>query len=85
MTYITAIHIPVAGLALLPILIGLPPMLYPMHLVLLELVIDPICSIVFEGEPSEADAMQKPPRGLGEKLFGKAEEPKARVRVSTSR
>ena len=73
MTYITAIHIPVAGLALLPILIGLPPMLYPMHLVLLELVIDPICSIVFEGEPSEADAMQKPPRGLGEKLFGKAE------------
>jgi Ca2+-transporting ATPase len=41
MTYIAAIHIPVAGLALLPLLLGLPPMLYPMHLVLLELIIFP--------------------------------------------
>ena len=73
MTYITAVHIPVAGLALVPIVIGLPPMLYPMHLVLLELVIDPICSIVFESEPSEADAMRKPPRAVGERLFGKGE------------
>lgn len=63
MTYITAVHIPVAGLALIPILVGLPPMLYPMHLVLLELLIDPLCSIVFEGERSEADAMRRPPRG----------------------
>lgn len=73
MTYITAIHIPVAGLALLPILVGLPPMLFPMHLVLLELIIDPLCSIVFEGEPSEADAMRKPPRQRDEKLFGSKE------------
>ena len=73
MTYITAIHIPVAGLALLPILVGLPPMLFPMHLVLLELIIDPLCSIVFEGEPSEADAMRKPPRRRDEKLFGSKE------------
>ncbi len=73
LTYITAIHIPVAGLALLPILLGLPPMLYPMHLVLLELLIDPLCSIVFEGEPSEADSMRKPPRGRREKIFGTRE------------
>lgn len=73
MTYITAIHIPVAGLALLPILVGLPPMLFPMHLVLLELIIDPLCSIVFEGEPSEADAMRKPPRRRDERLFGSKE------------
>ena len=73
MTYITAVHIPVAGLALLPILLGLPPMLYPMHLVLLELLIDPLCSIVFEGEPSEADSMRKPPRGRGENIFGARE------------
>lgn len=73
MTYITAIHIPVAGLALLPILVGLPPMLFPMHLVLLELIIDPLCSIVFEGEPSEADAMRKPPRRRDERLFGPKE------------
>lgn len=73
MTYITAIHIPVAGLALLPILLGLPPLLYPMHLVLLELMIDPLCSIVFEGEPSEADAMHKPPRSRAERIFGARE------------
>jgi Ca2+-transporting ATPase len=70
MTYITAVHIPVAGLVLLPLLVGLPPLLYPMHLVLLELIIDPLCSVVFEAEPSEADAMKKPPREAREPLFG---------------
>jgi Ca2+-transporting ATPase len=71
MTYITAIHLPVAGLALLPLVLGLPPMLYPMHLVLLELLIDPLCSIVFESEPSEADAMRRAPRRASEPLFGR--------------
>ena len=70
MTYITAIHVPVAGLALFPILLGLPPMMLPMHLVLLELLIDPLCSLVFEGERSEEDAMRKPPRPANEPLFG---------------
>lgn len=70
MTYITAIHIPVAGLALLPLLLGLPPMLYPMHLVMLELIIDPLCSIVFEAEPSEGGAMRRSPRNAAEPLFG---------------
>ena len=71
MTYITAIHIPVAGLALLPILLGLPPMLLPMHLVLLELLIDPMCALVFEGQPSEKEAMARPPRPAAEPLFGR--------------
>lgn len=70
MTYITAVHVPVAGLALLPILLGLPAMMLPMHLVLLELLIDPLCSLVFEGERSEEDAMRKPPRPAKEPLFG---------------
>lgn len=70
MIYITAVHVPVAGLALLPILLGLPPMLYPMHLVLLELLIDPLCALVFESEPGDPDAMRKPPRNRGEPLFG---------------
>jgi Ca2+-transporting ATPase len=70
MTYITAVHIPVAGVVLLPLLLGLPPLLYPMHLVILELIIDPLCSIVFEAEPSEADAMKRPPRNSREPLFG---------------
>lgn len=70
LTYVTAIHVPIAGLALLPILIGLPPILYPMHVILLELVIDPVCSLVFEGEPGEQHAMEKPPRPASEPLFG---------------
>jgi Ca2+-transporting ATPase len=68
--YITAIHVPVAGLALLPILLGLPPILFPMHVVLLELIIDPTCSLVFESEPAEADTMRQPPRLASETLFG---------------
>jgi Ca2+-transporting ATPase len=70
LTYVTAIHVPIAGLALLPLLMGLPPILYPMHVILLELVIDPVCSLVFEGEPSERHAMEKPPRPATEPLFG---------------
>ncbi|MFN9016070.1 MAG: HAD-IC family P-type ATPase, partial [Hyphomonadaceae bacterium] len=68
--YVLAIHIPIAGLALLPILLGLPPMLFPMHIVVMELMIDPISSLVFEAEPSEASAMVQPPRSLSEPLFG---------------
>ena len=70
LTYVTAIHVPVAGLALAPVLLGLPPLLYPMHVMLLELAIDPICALVFEGEPSEARAMRRPPRRRDEPLFG---------------
>jgi Ca2+-transporting ATPase len=68
--YVAAIHIPIAGLALLPLVLGLPPIFFPMQLVLLELLIDPLCALVFEGQPGEADAMKKPPRRAGEPLFG---------------
>lgn len=70
LTYVVAIHVPIAGLALGPILLGLPPAFFPMHVVLLELVIDPVCSVVFEAEPSERGAMDRPPRPAGEPLFG---------------
>lgn len=70
LTFITAIHLPIAGVALAPVLMGLPPLLFPMHVVLLELVIDPTCALVFEAEPSEAAAMQRPPRKRDEPLFG---------------
>lgn len=73
MTFIVAIHVPIAGLALLPILLGLPPILYPMHVVLLELLVDPLCSLAFEGEHSDAEAMARPPRPAGELLFGRRE------------
>ena len=70
LTYITAIHVPIAGLALAPILFGLPPLLFPMHVVLMELAIDPLCALVFEAEPSDAAAMRQSPRRRDEPLFG---------------
>jgi Ca2+-transporting ATPase len=70
LTYVMAVHVPIAGLALLPILFGLPQLLFPAHVVVLELVIDPVCSIVFESEPSDAAAMRRPPRDPRETPFG---------------
>jgi Ca2+-transporting ATPase len=69
MSYILAVHIPIAGIALLPVLLGWPVMLYPLHIAFLELVIDPACSMVFENEPAEGDVMQHPPRDANAKLF----------------
>jgi Ca2+-transporting ATPase len=68
--YIAAIHLPIAGLALLPVLIGLPPLLLPAHVVLTEMVIDPICSIAFESTPAERDLMRRGPRHPDESLIG---------------
>ena len=68
--FVTAIHVPIAGLALTPILFLLPPVFYPVHVVALELVIDPICALVFEGEPAERHQMEEPPRSPTEPLFG---------------
>jgi len=62
MAYIVAVHVPIAGLALLPLLFGLPLVLTPIHIAFLEMVIDPACSIVFEAEPDEDDLMRRPPR-----------------------
>lgn len=70
LTYVIAAHVPIAGLALAPVLLGLPAILLPMHVVVLELAIDPICALVFEGEPSETTAMRRPPRSPSEPLFG---------------
>jgi Ca2+-transporting ATPase len=68
--YIVAIHVPIAGLALLPVLLGWPPLLLPMHVVLIEMVVDPICAIAFESEPGERDLMTRPPRRPTELLLG---------------
>ena len=69
MAYIMAIHVPIAGLSLLPVLFGWPLILMPVHIVFLELIIDPACSIVFEAEPEEPDTMLRPPRDPKEPLF----------------
>jgi P-type Ca2+ transporter type 2C len=62
MTFVAAIHGPVAGLALLPLLLGLPLVLLPVHIAFLEMIIDPVSSIAFEAEGEEADIMHRPPR-----------------------
>ena len=70
MSYILAVHVPIAGVALLPVLLGWPAALYPTHLALLQLIIDPACSIAFENEPAEDELMQRPPRDTAAPLFG---------------
>ena len=69
MAYVLAVHVPIAGMALLPLLFGLPLVLAPVHIVFLELIIDPACSIVFEAEPEERDSMERPPRRAEAPLF----------------
>jgi Ca2+-transporting ATPase len=69
MAYILAIHVPIAGLSLIPVIFKWPLVLYPVHVVFLELIIDPACSIAFEAEPEESDVMRRPPRDRKEPLF----------------
>jgi P-type Ca2+ transporter type 2C len=69
MGYILAVHVPIAGLALLPLLFGLPLVFTPVHIAFLEMVIDPVCSIVFEAETAEDDVMRRPPRRPEAPLF----------------
>jgi Ca2+-transporting ATPase len=71
-SYIVAVHVPIAGLALLPLLFGLPFMLTPVHIAFLEMVIDPACSIVFEAERAERDLMRRPPRHASSRLLSPA-------------
>lgn len=71
MTYIFAIHVPIAGMSLLPVLFNWPLVLLPVHIVFLELIIDPACSVVFEAEREEANVMDRPPRNPREPLFGR--------------
>ena len=71
MTYIAAIHVPIAGIALFPLLVNWPVILTPVHIVFLELIIDPTCSIAFEAEPEESDVMKRPPRKRNEALLNK--------------
>jgi P-type Ca2+ transporter type 2C len=70
-SYILAVHVPIAGMSLLPILLGLPPVLMPVHVAFLEMIIDPSCSVVFEAEAAERDVMRRRPRKRSSRLFGR--------------
>lgn len=69
MSFIAAVHVPIAGLALLPLILGLPILFGPMHIAFLEMIIDPVCSLVFEAETEEDNVMRRPPRDSAEPLF----------------
>ncbi|MEX8496092.1 cation-translocating P-type ATPase [Sphaerotilus sp.] len=64
-----AVHVPIIALALVPALVHAPVLLLPVHIVLLELLIDPACSVVFEAEPEAADVMTRPPRAAEHSPF----------------
>lgn len=70
-SYIFAVHVPIAGMSFFPVLFQLPIVLLPAHIAFLELIIDPACSTVFESSREEKDIMDRPPRKLGDPLFNK--------------
>lgn len=72
MGFIVAVHVPIAGLALLPLVTGLPILLEPIHIAFIEMIIDPVCSLAFEAETEEPDLMRRPPRAPDAPLFSRA-------------
>jgi Ca2+-transporting ATPase len=67
--YVFVIHIPIALIALLTPVLRIPLLLYPIHIVLMELVIDPTCSIIFERQPAERDIMDRKPRSSEDSII----------------
>ncbi|MCL4529189.1 MAG: cation-translocating P-type ATPase [Chloroflexi bacterium] len=72
MAFIFSVHIPIAGMSLIPVFFNWPLALLPVHVLFLELIIDPACTVVFEMEDDEPDIMQRPPRKLEAPLFGRS-------------
>jgi P-type Ca2+ transporter type 2C len=70
MSYIIAIHVPIAGMSLIPVIFKLPLVFAPIHIAFLEIIIDPACSLIFEAEP-ERNVMKRPPRKADERIFNK--------------
>ena len=71
MGYLLAVHVPIAGISVLPLLFGYPVVLFPAHVAFMELIIDPACSTVFEGEKGSKNIMSRPPRHLRASIFNK--------------
>ncbi len=69
MRYLLAVHVPLAGMTFLPLVFGWPLFAFPVHVVFLEFVIDPACSIAFEAERSDVHVMDRPPRPPAQRLF----------------
>jgi len=71
MAYLLSVHVPIAGISVLPVLFNLPLVLLPVHIAFLHLIIEPACSIVFEAEPISNNAMRRKPRSPDEPLFSR--------------
>jgi Ca2+-transporting ATPase len=71
-TFLVSVHVPIVGLSMVPVLLGWPLILMPIHILFLQLIIDPACSLVFEAEPEETDIMRRPPRAAEVSLFAPA-------------
>ncbi|MBA4380351.1 MAG: ATPase, partial [Anaerolinea sp.] len=71
MTFIFSVHIPIAGMSLIPVLLKWPLALLPVHILFLELIIDPACTLIFEMETEESELMKRKPRRLSAPLFGR--------------
>jgi Ca2+-transporting ATPase len=70
-SYIIAIHVPIAGMSLIPVIFQLPLVFAPVHIAFLEIIIDPASSLIFEAEPEERGLMERPPRKKEERIFNK--------------
>lgn len=71
MGYIFSVHMPIAGLAMIPVFFpALPMILFPLHIAFMELIIDPASSLIFEAEEEEKDIMKRPPRDASKPIFG---------------
>jgi Ca2+-transporting ATPase len=71
MGYLLAVHVPIAGMSILPLLFDYPIVLLPAHIAFFELIIDPACSIVFEAEKADKKIMKRPPRNIKQGMFSK--------------
>ena len=65
-SYVTAIHIPIAGAVLMSTLTGQNTLLEPVHILFLQMIIDPACAFVYETETAEKDLMHREPRNINE-------------------
>jgi Ca2+-transporting ATPase len=71
--FLVSVHVPIVGLSIVPVLVGWPLVLMPIHILFLQLIIDPACSLVFEAEPEEPGIMRRPPRPVQASLFEPAQ------------
>jgi len=68
--YIIAVHVPMLGMAVIPVLVhSWPIVLLPVQIAFLQLIVDPACSIVFEAEQIDPAVMARFPRGLRTPMF----------------